>query len=240
MKLESPEARSLMSLLNAYDPHLAIDLHTTNGSYHAYHLTYSLPLHPNTAPKIVDTAARRLAAGDHEDDQGEGWLGLLLLRQPPARAERPAAAARSVRWVTFDHRPRFNNNYLGLRNRIAILSEAYSYLPFDERIAVTRRFVIEILDYAKTRAAEIRRVVEDADKASIVGQTLALRAKTKRAAEPVDILLGGVKTRARTRTRARRCCSGRMSGRSSGCRNGARSKRPTRSARRRRISCPRS
>ena len=95
--------------------------------------------------------------------------------------------------MTFDHRPRFNNNYLGLRNRIAILSEAYSYLPFDERIEVTRRFVIEILDYAKTRGADIKRIVEEADKASIVGQTLAVRAKTKRGPE-VDILLGGVKT----------------------------------------------
>lgn len=193
MKLESPEARSLMSLLNAYDPHLAIDLHTTNGSYHAYHLTYSLPLHPNTAPKIVDwlrgdwlpSITKTIKAKDGWDFYYYGNL------QPePGSAGGSGGAQRS--WVTFDHRPRFNNNYLGLRNRLAILSEAYSYLPFDERIAVTRRFVIEILDFAKTRGAEIRRVVEDADKASIVGQTLAVRAKTKRGSE-VDILLGGVK-----------------------------------------------
>jgi Zinc carboxypeptidase len=194
MKLESPEARSLMSMLNSYDPHLAIDLHTTNGSYHAYHLTYSLPLHPNTAPKIVDwlrgewlpSITKTIKAKDGWDFYYYGNL------QPEPGSTSGSGAQRA--WVTFDHRPRFNNNYLGLRNRVAILSEAYSYLPFDERIAVTRRFVIEILDYAKTRAAEIRRVVEDADKASIVGQTLALRAKTKRAAEPSDILLGGVKT----------------------------------------------
>jgi hypothetical protein len=188
MKLESPEARSLMSMLNTYDPHLAIDLHTTNGSYHAYHLTYSLPLHPNTAPKIIETLrgewlpsiTKTIKAKDAWDFYYYGNL------QPE-----PAGGAQRA-WVTFDHRPRFNNNYLGLRNRIAILSEAYSYLPFDERIAVTRRFVIEILDYAKARGAEIKRIVEEADKTSIVGQTLAVRAKTKRGPE-VDILLGGVK-----------------------------------------------
>jgi hypothetical protein len=191
MKLESPEARSLMSLLNAYDPHLAIDLHTTNGSYHAYHLTYSLPLHPNTAPKIVETLRGEwLPAITKTIKAKDGWDFYYYGNLQPE----PGGAGGAQRsWVTFDHRPRFNNNYLGLRNRIAILSEAYSYLPFDERIAVTRRFVIEILDYAKTRGAEIRRVVEDADKASIVGQTLAVRAKTKRGPE-VDILLGGVKT----------------------------------------------
>ena len=54
MKLESPEARSLCRNAERLRSALAIDLHTTNGSYHAYHLTYSLPLHPNTAPTIID------------------------------------------------------------------------------------------------------------------------------------------------------------------------------------------
>jgi len=31
-KMETPEARSLAILLNSYDPHVAIDLHTTDGS----------------------------------------------------------------------------------------------------------------------------------------------------------------------------------------------------------------
>jgi len=37
MKLDSPEAQSLVNLLNRWDPHLTVDLHTTNGSYHGYH-----------------------------------------------------------------------------------------------------------------------------------------------------------------------------------------------------------
>ena len=48
MKLDSPEARSLVTLLRDFDPHVVIDLHTTNGTLHAYHLTYSPPLHPAT------------------------------------------------------------------------------------------------------------------------------------------------------------------------------------------------
>ncbi|MGH7507479.1 MAG: M14 family zinc carboxypeptidase, partial [Longimicrobiales bacterium] len=53
MKLESPEARSLALMLQRYDPHVGVDLHTTNGTRHAYHLTYSPPLHPNTDSAIV-------------------------------------------------------------------------------------------------------------------------------------------------------------------------------------------
>src|SRR5215813_5232629 len=44
MKLETPEARSFAELLRDWDPQLAVDLHTTNGTYHAYQLTYAPPL----------------------------------------------------------------------------------------------------------------------------------------------------------------------------------------------------
>ena len=55
-------------------------------------------------------------------------------------------------WRTFDARPRFGNNYVGLRNRIAILSEAYSYLDFERRVRATEAFVEEIMRFvAPTR-----------------------------------------------------------------------------------------
>src|SRR5262249_2914898 len=53
MKLESPEAQGLVRLFNRWDPHLTVDLHTTNGSYHGYHLTYSPPLNPNADPGLI-------------------------------------------------------------------------------------------------------------------------------------------------------------------------------------------
>src|SRR5690606_16294865 len=54
MKLESPEAKALVGRAFAHwDPLLFMDLHTTNGSHHGYHLTYSTPLNPNTHPQIV-------------------------------------------------------------------------------------------------------------------------------------------------------------------------------------------
>ena len=51
IKLETPEARSMVRLLNDFDPHVMIDLHTTNGSRHAYHLTYETPNNPAVDPR---------------------------------------------------------------------------------------------------------------------------------------------------------------------------------------------
>ncbi|HYR09897.1 MAG TPA: M14 family zinc carboxypeptidase, partial [Longimicrobium sp.] len=73
-KLESPEARGLARMLSEYDPHVVIDLHTTNGTYHGYHLTYAPPMHPNT-PVEIDRILRRewLPAVTAGARQG-GWL----------------------------------------------------------------------------------------------------------------------------------------------------------------------
>ena len=184
MKLDSPEARSVARLLSEYDPHVAIDLHTTNGTRHAYHITYSPPLHPNTPAEIDDFLREGLLPHVTGEIRARyGWeyyyYGNASARGGDARG-----------WYTFDHRPRFNNNYLGLRNRIGILSEAYAYASFEERVLSTLYFVEEILDYVHEHADEVRRIVADADAAGVVGDSLALRAVPERSAAPVDILMG--------------------------------------------------
>src|SRR5262249_28142375 len=71
--------------------------------------------------------------------------------------------ARKKAWRTFDERPRFGTNYIGLRNRIAVLSEAYSYLGFERRIKVTEAFVEEIMRFVAANAAEIRSLTRGTD-----------------------------------------------------------------------------
>ena len=189
MKLESPEARAFAGMLRDYDPHVLIDLHTTNGTHHGYHLSYAPPLHPNTATPIVELLRERLLPSVSRaiKDQ-DGWDSYYYGNLPRQGSSQQRG------WYTFDHRPRFGNNYAGLRNRVAILSEAYAYLPFEDRIRATRRFVEEILTYVDADGAEIRQIVADADAASIIGQQLAVRAEVERSAQRVEILLGEVET----------------------------------------------
>ncbi len=194
MKLDSPEAHSLALLLQRYDPHVAVDLHTTNGTFHGYHLTYAPPLNPNTDSAIVRQLRERwLPAVTRAIREKHGWdfyyYGNVPSRESPWAAEPGAERA----WYTFDHRPRFNNNYVGLRNRFAILSEAFAYLTFEERVLATLRFVEEILDYAAANAGTIRRLTAEADARSIVGRSLAVRSRPERSAQPVEILLGEVR-----------------------------------------------
>lgn len=189
MKLESPEARSLVRMFRDYDPHVLIDLHATNGTHHGYHLTYSPPLHPNTPEPIVALLRNRLLPSVTKTIKDrDGWDFYYYGNLPRQGSNRQRG------WYTFDHRPRFGNNYAGLRNRVAILSEAYAYLPFEERVSVTRRFVEELLSYIHSNGTEIRQIVTDAETALIIGQQLAVRAEFERSDARKEILLGEVMT----------------------------------------------
>ena len=183
MKLDSPEARSLVAMMTAYDPHVGVDLHTTNGTRHAYHLTYSPPLHPNT-PAVIDHFLRDewLPTVTRRIKETHGWDYYYYGNHNPRRPG----------WYTFDHRPRFNNNYIGLRNRMAILSEAYAYATFEDRVLGTLWFLEEILNFAQERATDIRETVDEAERESVVGRRLATRADFERSPQEVTILMGEV------------------------------------------------
>jgi len=187
VKLDAPESRALVGLMNDYDPHVVIDLHTTNGTVHGYHLTYAPPLHPNT-PAPIDSLLREAWLPDVTGafNVSTGWDITYYGNDKPEWGQ-PRG------WATFDPRPRFGTNYAGLRNRIGILSEAYSYATFRDRVLATLGFVTETLDWAADHTFEIRRAVAEAER-SVVGDELWLRsARTWEASdEPQEILLGGV------------------------------------------------
>jgi hypothetical protein len=185
IKLDTPEARSMARLLNDYDPHVMIDLHTTNGSHHAYHLTWETPNNPAADANIVRIARDEwMPAVAAVIKKKDGWdlhsYGDVSGQTPPRT------------WTTVEDLPRYTHNYWGLRNRFGILSETYSYLTFEERIATAGRFIEEILNFAHANAPRIRKAVDDADRRSLVGERVSLRSSAKRSEATAEILMGDV------------------------------------------------
>ena len=236
MKLDTPEAQAFVKLWNEYDPHVGFDLHTSDGSYHAYYLTYSPPLNPDTDagimklmtgewfPFITKTVKAQhgwdtFYYGNASTPGGRGGGGRGGGRPgapggapggPPAARGAAPGAGRGAgfqgrpacvnpeppdgvtrEWRTFEHVPRFHNNYVGLRNRFALLSEAYSYATFEDRIKATNYFMDAALTFADRNAARLKKITADADKERIVGTMLATTAALKRGGV-VDILMGEV------------------------------------------------
>jgi len=156
IKAESPEMRAALEhIYTAWEPDVMMDLHTTDGTRHGYQLTYAPPLNPNTEPRVLrftrdellpgirrKLAARGIATQDYGNVEGTG-------------SERA--------WRTVEPEPRYVTNYVGLRNRIAILSEAASFLLFKTRIDVTRAFIDAVLDETARQARTILDLTRAAD-----------------------------------------------------------------------------
>jgi hypothetical protein len=204
VQLESAESRALAAFFTRWDPAVIVDLHTTNGSYHGYHLTYAPALNPNTDARLIAFTRERLlpsvttamAAKHRFRTYYYGNFATTESMDRELNAFAPNEPGTRV-WRTFDGRPRFGNNYAGLRNRISILSEAYSYLDFAGRVRVTEAFVEEIMRFVGANPTEVRSIVAaaDADTARIDparegGVAFALRALPA----PVGILVGAVET----------------------------------------------
>jgi hypothetical protein len=83
----------------------------------------------------------------------------------PSLEQMIADSIPSTGWAfsTYESLARYGTNYYGLRNRISILSEAFSHDPFDRRIASTYDFVAEILSYLAEHKTEIMNLEQQGD-----------------------------------------------------------------------------
>lgn len=168
VKMEAPETQGAAVLIDAWQPDVFIDLHTTNGSYHGYALTYSPGLNPNDTPANAFVREKFLPAIRQRMKSRHG-----LEVFPYGNFRNQMADSLVLGWETYDARPRFGTNWTGLRGAMAILSEAYSNDPFPARITSTYAFVQEILTLLASERSGVKRLV--AQSARLRPDSIAVR-----------------------------------------------------------------
>lgn len=154
-KLEAPETQAFVRLMRRWDPVAVIDTHTTNGSHHRYTLTFDGPRHPATDPRLASFVREELLPAVREcvaeaTDYDSFFYGNF--------------ANDHARWEAYPALPRYGGHYVGLRNRISILSEAYAYAPYKDRVLVTQAFVEQCLRAIDERRERIAELVAAADR----------------------------------------------------------------------------
>ncbi len=133
VKLESPEVRSLVRTLDAWDVDVLFDAHTTNGSLHQYDLTYDIPHNPAAHPKL------------------QKWMRDTFLPKVTMQLESKGLptfyygnfSADYKRWESFGHELRYSTEYMGARGKIGILVESYSYATYQRRVEASYQFIDE-------------------------------------------------------------------------------------------------
>lgn len=161
VKCEAPETRALLGLVNELQPIAFMDLHTTNGSAHGYDLTYAPSLTPNARKDVLDATNALLARVRTTLEERDGVYTFdygnfrYARREPGSRGRRGDPIA----WDTYDARSRFGTNMMGVRGIVSILSEAYSYLPYERRIEATHAFTLECLREIARGRDELEEVI---------------------------------------------------------------------------------
>ncbi len=157
LKADSPEMRAVLNEIWAvWDPHVVLDLHTTNGTRHGYSLTYSPPLGADVDPEI-QRWSKKVLLRDVADKLREKYGLLTFDYGNSSRRENPRT------WRSFSPLPRYVTNHAGARNRFGILSEATSFLPFSHRIEATTLFTATVINHVACHVDEVIKICADAD-----------------------------------------------------------------------------
>jgi hypothetical protein len=155
VKLETPEVRALTRTINQWNPAVIVDMHTTNGCYHRYTLTYDGPRHPNADAEVVTTVR----------DKWLPEIGAAMEKSTGYKSFHYGDFSKDHKtWDAYPALPRYSIQCFALRNKIGLLSESYSYAPFKDRVLVGKAFAHGILTYVAEHADDVKKLLEKAGK----------------------------------------------------------------------------
>ncbi len=182
VKMEAPETRAMVRALIEWDPDVVIDTHTTNGSRHRYTMTYAGPKHPAGDPEMLRYVRETfLPEVGRRVEASTGYRSF-----PYGNFTRDRSA-----WTTYPPLPRYSTNYQGVRGHLSILTEAYAYATYRDRVLSTLAFVRESLQFAsenRERVRGLREAFANSSDSSAEQHVVPLRTEARRLEEIVKVL----------------------------------------------------
>ncbi len=179
IKLETPEVQALVRFYRKWDPALVIDTHTTNGSLHRYTITYDGPRNPATRQRLRDEVRDWLLPSVTKSFEKQSGYKAFFYGN--------FAKGHTV-WEPYPALPRYGTQYVGLRNRIGILVESYSYAPYKDRVLASRDFVRACLELAASAREPLQQLLAGRGRRDVAWGGVPLRHDQLALAKRVKIL----------------------------------------------------
>jgi hypothetical protein len=157
MKADAPEMRSMLSLIDTWDPLVCADLHVTDGA--DFEPDISIQVEPiNQGDPALRASALQLR------DQVIAKLaqaGSMPLDFYPdlARTDDPTSG-----FALTVYSPRFSTGYFPQRNRFTMLVETHSWKDYARRVQVTRNTIVALAELVSGHGAEWRALCVEADR----------------------------------------------------------------------------
>jgi Zinc carboxypeptidase len=156
-KLDTPEVRALISVINDYEPDLYVDLHVTDGADYQYDITWGYNGPNAYSPQSARWLDTHLTPAAMKDLEAGGHIpGPLIFF-----ADRNAPEKGIGAWTAT---PRFSNGYGDLRHLPSVLVENHSLKPYDQRVLGTYLLLVSIMETLGTHGEELQAAVQ-ADRA---------------------------------------------------------------------------
>ena len=163
IKMETLETNALVTnILMKWDPEMLVDLHTTNGTWHGYSLTWAPSYHSSGEKGPYDMTWDKLLPEVTQKVQDNYDIYIGPYGYHNLRDGWPVTEI-----YTYNHHPRYIVNQMGLRNKIGILSEAFAHERLYQRMNSTHAFVTEILEFTNKHGKEIAAINDKAEKDAI-------------------------------------------------------------------------
>jgi len=162
IKLESPEMKGLIrNVIRKWDPAVMVDCHTTNGSYHEEPVTFTWMMNP-AGSRVLINYMRDKMMPDVSAILADKYNVLNCFYGEFTDMKNPENG-----WVSYASEPRYLVNYMGVRNRLAILNENYVYADYKTRVLGNYNLMNSILDYAASHKDEIKSLLKQTDELTI-------------------------------------------------------------------------
>ena len=160
-KLETACGRTIVQLMNDWNPILFIDAHATDGSYMRHAVTYNWGLNAGTDPELLEYnrdvfCSRALRKGSYLESKDK-------VAVPYGNWGYYYSGIVDEGWRTFEDYARYTTNYAGLRNRLALLLEVYSYDKFPVRVETQYECIYGALKVVAEDKDEIKEMIAAAD-----------------------------------------------------------------------------
>jgi len=159
VKADAPETRAWLRLWQRWRPDFFIDVHTTDGADYQYDLTWYLE-DPHKLNAAVSDWQQQAMAQVTPAYEARGHLASIYLEFKDGRD--PTKGIEN-----FGSGARFSTGYAALQNRPALLIETHMLKSYAVRVQATYDLVSLLIEYAARHGAELIKINQDADKATV-------------------------------------------------------------------------
>lgn len=182
-KLDTPEVKSVLKVINDYNPNLYVDVHVTDGADYQYDVTYGYnPVFASESPAISAALDQYFKPVIDEKLASQGHIPGPLVFVMNKRNFKEGLAG----WVAT---PRFSNGWGDLKSLPTILVENHSLKPYKQRVLGTYVFIDGAIDALSNHSHELANAVKK-EQAFVPKELIVQRGYSK---TPVEIEFKGIR-----------------------------------------------